>query len=292
MSLLVFSWGFEFIAAKSVLDVVSPITLVFFKYLGAFVILCAIRLIRTGRFPLRKRDIPFYFLCALFGEILYYVGEYGAMYYLPVSIVTILLAFVPAFSILIEWALFKRRPSFKVVLGILVCIIGVALVVGGDLSQLFGRGILGYLLAFMALVAWNIYNFITARLTKNYTAFDLTLVQLAASALVSMPYALFHLPPLSAVDGGFLFAVAYLAVISSCIGFVIYVNALGVIGVTPATLFSNMMPVTATFFGWLFLGETILPVQVVGGIIVVVAGSVVIYWRGKEDRSYGGIRPE
>jgi drug/metabolite transporter (DMT)-like permease len=302
MTVVVFSWGYEYIAAKNVLDAIHPITLVFFKYSIAFVIMFLIKLIWTkligpagGRtsdmsspdslrvFPIKKKDLPYYFLCAIFGELLYYVGEYGAIGFLPVSLVTILLSFVPVLSIIIEWIIYKRRPGAGVITGITVCIIGVGLVVGGDIGQLLGRGSKGYLLAVMAIVSWNIYNFITAKLTDSYTAFDLTMFQLAASTICSAPYALTHLPDIAAVDGGFVFSIGYLVVCGSVLGFIIYVNAVGSIGVTPTTLFSNMMPVTSTFFGWLFLGEMIRPLQIIGGVVVVAAGSVVIWLKGREQ---------
>ncbi|MDR0817729.1 MAG: DMT family transporter [Clostridiales Family XIII bacterium] len=288
MTVLVFSWGYEYIAAKNVLDAIHPITLVFFKYSIAFLIMFAIKVIRTRAdharvFPVNKKDLPFYFLCAIFGEILYYVGEYGAIGYLPVSTVTILLSFVPILSIIIEWIVYKRRPGAGVIIGVAVCVVGVGFVVGGDIGQIFGRSGTGYLLAVMAIVSWNIYNFITAKLADSYTAYDLTMLQLIASAIVSMPYAVTHLPDAAAVDGGFVFSIGYLVVCGSILGFIIYVNAVGSIGVTPTTLFSNMMPVTSTFFGWLFLGELIRPIQIVGGIVVVTAGSVVIWLKGREQ---------
>ncbi|MDR0596610.1 MAG: DMT family transporter [Clostridiales Family XIII bacterium] len=282
MALLVTAWGFEYIVAKSALDNVQPITLVFFKYSAASVILFAVKLVRDRRFPFHKRDIPFFFLCAVFGDVLYYYGEYGAMSYMPISLVTIVLAFVPAISILVEFFIYRVKPTAAMLIGIVVCIFGVALVVGADIQQLAGGRAIGYLLAFMAVGSWNVYNFITARMTGNYTPLDLTLYQLAAAMLVALPYALSNLPSAGMVDRSLVFSVVYLAAVSSAFGFIVYVNALRAIGVTPASLFSNMLPVTSAFFGWLFLGELISPLQIVGGAIVVASGSIVIWLKGKD----------
>jgi drug/metabolite transporter (DMT)-like permease len=282
MAVLVIAWGFEYIAAKSALDNVLPITLVFFKYSVAVVVLLVIKLVRDRRISFRRRDIPFFFVCAIFGNVLYYVGEYGAMNYMPISLVTIVLAFVPIISIFLEFFIYKIRPTVAIVAGIVVGIAGVVLVVGADVSVLTGGRFIGYLLAFMAVGSWNVYNFITARLTGNYAPLDLTIYQLIAAILVSMPYALFNLPDASAVDAGLVGSVLYIAIASSALGFVIYINALHSIGVTPTALFSNMLPVSSTFFGWFFLGELIAPLQIVGGVVVVAAGSMVIWLKGKD----------
>jgi drug/metabolite transporter (DMT)-like permease len=68
----------------------------------------------------------------------------------------------------------------------------------------------------------------------------------------------------------------YLGVVSCALGFFIYVNALSVIGATPCALFSTFMPVTAAFFGRIILNETLTPLQIVGGLIVVVSACVVL----------------
>jgi drug/metabolite transporter (DMT)-like permease len=112
---------------------------------------------------------------------------------------------------------------------------------------------------------------------------DLTLYQLAAAILLSAPYMAFNLPDAAYVDRNFVLAILYLGVISSAFGFVIYVNAIAVIGVTPSALFSNMLPITSAFFGWLFLKETITGTQIIGGILVIAAGSMVIWLKGRYD---------
>jgi drug/metabolite transporter (DMT)-like permease len=282
MTVLVIAWGYEYIAAKAAMETVLPITLVFFKYIVAFVLLMAYKFLRDRHFPFRKKDIPFFFLCAIFGDIMYFAGEYGAMHYMPISLVTIILAFVPAVSIMLEFAIFKIRPTPIVVGGIIACIVGVGLVVGADFSALAGGRMIGYLLAFLSVVSWNIYNFITARLTGNYNPLDLTIYQLAAALIVALPYTVFNMPAPSAYNAELILSVLYLAIASSCFGFIVYVNSVRSLGITPSALFSNMLPVTSTFFGWLCLGEVIAPMQIIGGVVVVAAGSLVIYMKGKD----------
>ena len=48
-------------------------------------------------------------------------------------------------------------------------------------------------------------------------------------------------------------------------------------------MFSNFLPVTATIFGWLFLGETIGMMQFAGGALVIASSCVVIAEKGKME---------
>jgi hypothetical protein len=55
-------------------------------------------------------------------KLLYMVSEYTAMDYIPLSLISIILAFVPALSIVIERIVYKRQPRRKTVIGVAACI--------------------------------------------------------------------------------------------------------------------------------------------------------------------------
>lgn len=283
MTLLVFSWGLEYSMAKHALEAIEPMTLLFFKYLIGFFILLAIKLKLEGRNFIRKKDLPIFFLCALFGDIGYFYSEYKAMSYLPVSLITIILAFVPVVSIVIDRIFFKKIPSKKMIVGILFSIFGIALIIGIDIKVLAQGRVFGYLLSFSAVIMWNIYNFITASLHDKYASITLTLNQIICALLLVWPYALTHMPNWEVLTPSMIGGVLYLGIVSTSICFVIMVKALHILGPTVSAVFSNFLPVTSTFFGWLLLKETIMPLQMAGGIIVIAAGYFVIKERSLLD---------
>lgn len=286
MTLLVFMWGFEYVAAKEALRVLSPFTLIFYKYLIASTILLVIRLIQKRKFPLKKKHIITLVLCSICGEILYFGCEYSAMDYLPVSIISIILAFVPMLSIVLEIFISKKYPNLIIVIGIVICIIGVCMVIGFDVNELASGKIWGYLLAFGAVVFWNGYNFITEKLSDEYDPYDLTFMQLSCTVVLTIPFAFYNSPGLSELSPAVIGGVLYLSTISALIGFMIYVIAISVIGPTPCSLYSNFLPVTAALFGWIFLGETLSGIQMLGGVIIIGSGAVVIWQKGKLDEKY------
>lgn len=281
MILLVFSWGLEYIFAKQALAVMEPLTLVFFKYLVGLAAAAVIKLKMEGRSLFRKKDLPVFIFCAIFGEVGYFYFEYSAMEYLPVSLVTIVLAFVPALSIVIDKALFKKKATKKMAVGILLSIVGIALVIGVDWQILFQGRIIGYLLAFGAVISWNLYNFLTASLHDRYGSATLTLNQIICSLLLVLPYASAHMPDPGSVTVGVVGGILYLGMLTTGIGFIIFVRSLHVLGPTVTAIFSNFLPVTTTLFGWLILKETILPAQILGGATVIAAGYLVIKEKGR-----------
>jgi drug/metabolite transporter (DMT)-like permease len=48
-------------------------------------------------------------------------------------------------------------------------------------------------------------------------------------------------------------------------------------------MFSNFLPITSAFFGWVLLGEALTGMQMLGGIIVVAAACIVIREKGRID---------
>jgi len=297
-TLLIFAWGLEYIFAKRALAVIEPLTLVFIKYLIGFVVVLIIKIqvdakTRTkdekvkAKSLMRKKDIPLFLFCAIFGEIGYFYLEYSSMEYLPVSLITIVLALVPALSIIIDKVMFKKKATKVMGAGIFFSLIGIILVIGVDYRILFQGRLVGYLFAFGAVISWNFYNFLTASLHEEYDSVTLTLNQLICTILLVWPYALTHLPDMKSVTIGVVGGIIYLGTLSTGFGFMVQVRSLHILGPTVTAIFSNFLPVTTTLFGWLILKETISPAQMVGGVIVIAAGYIVIKEKGRvEELSY------
>ncbi|MDR2296323.1 MAG: DMT family transporter [Clostridiales Family XIII bacterium] len=282
MTLLVCFWGLEYIVAKKALEDFDPLTLVFFKYGVAFIVLTPIKLIIDRGIRVRRKHIVPLFVCALFGDIIYYASEYQALSYISVAVLTIILSFVPLLSILIEWVFFARRPSVLMIAGVCACILGIALVIGIDLGRLRGTPF-GYALGAFAVLSWNVYNFFTERLTGAFKVLDLTLYQIVCTLILLAPHMMANPPTLASMTPAAMGGAVYLGVVSCALGFFIYVNAISVLGATPCALYSTFMPVTAAFFGRVLLDEILSPLQIAGGAIVIASACVVLRQKNLSD---------
>ena len=282
MIFLVITWGFDYVTAKWGMNELTPTCLMFTKYFVGFVAVGIIKAIKRDWSLIKKRDIPVLVACAIFGEILYYECEYNAMTYLPVSLLTIVLAFVPAFSVIIERIFLKRKPNRKMIIGIGFCILGIAFVIGADMDTLFQGKIIGYLIAFGAILAWNIYNFLTASL-KQYEPISLAFLQMICATIIMSPVAIHNMTPLSEWSGSLIAIILYMGIIDGAVGFMISIYALKNIGPTATSIYSDFLPVSTAIFGVLFLHESITWLQIIGGIVVIAAGFVVIKEKGRLD---------
>lgn len=285
MIFLVISWGFDYVPAKWGLEILEPMSLLFLKYsFGAATLIIIKFAIQRNLNKPQLRDIPVFILCAIFGELIYFYCEYTSMDYLPVSLITIILAFVPVVSVIAERIIYRRRANRKIIVGIAFCILGIMFVIGSDWHIIFEGRAIGYILAFGAVLSWNAYNFITAseRLEK-YDAGTLSLTQLLCTLCLCSPIAWHSMPPLAEFTPQIIAGIAWIGIVDSGIGFLIMVYGLQKLGPTTSALYSDFMPVSTAFFGAVLLHESITWLQIAGGIIVVAAGFVVIREKGKLD---------
>lgn len=75
-------------------------------------------------------------------------------------------------------------------------------------------------------------------------------------------------------------------------GYLIYVRGVKYPGPTISSLFSNFLPVTSTFFGWLILGQSLGVMQIAGGLIVIVSACYVIIEKSRLQKQELKLRLE
>jgi len=284
MSLVIILWGIGFPVVKFTLETLDPLSILFYRYLIVFWILLIYKKIKIGGGLIKKEDLPLYIVCAIVGDLIYFYSEYTAMDYLPVSLLSIIITLTPMLSVVTERVLYKKKTSLKAIVGIIICVVGVALIIGVDFEILLQGRLFGYILAFVCVFTFNVWNFMTASLHEKYDTITLMLNQMLCAIILLLPHAIYNLPEAAEVTSALIWQMVFLAVINSGFSFFVTVRALHVLGPTTTTLFANFLPVTTTIFGWLLLNETISPLQIIGGIIVILAGYIVIKEKGKSER--------
>lgn len=276
MIFLVTAWGAELAVAKGALEIVNPIVILTVKYILGAMVMAAVLLKTRGFRLLKKRDFGICVICALLGHILYYFFEYSALETVPVANITILMGFLPVGSVIIERLMFKRRSSKALIVGMLVCVCGIALTVGNDIMSLGGGKLAGYIMCVGAVGAWLAYLFVTEAVSEEYDSTLIAFYQTVTAAILTMPYTLTHLPDISLVGTEALPELLYLGLVSEGLCFMIEVKGIQKLGPTISGVYSNFLPVTTAIFGVIMLGQDLGLLQCIGGIIVIISGCAVI----------------
>lgn len=266
-------WGLSFIASKYALTHgFMPMTLAFWRYAVACLVLVPLCLWKEGMPKLARRDILPLVLSALFGITFYYYFEYTGMTYTTASTASLLIATIPIFTLVFTALVHRVFPGKVRALCALVSLLGVFLIIRFGAGGNEGGGTLkGNLLILCCCVCWVLYIEVCGRLRGRLPSLSLTACQAVIALVTMLPLALREgnllpeAPPLAWA------CMAGLGVLCSAFCYYFYVEALGILDAYTVSLFINVNPIAAVLGGFLLLGERMSPVQLLGGAIILVS---------------------
>ena len=162
--LTVFVWGITFVSTKVLLTVVTPIEILFLRFMLGFLALCVIHHRVTPFMGARVEAL--FALAGATGVTLYFLMENIALTMTSASNVGVIVAIAPLFIALIAtFVTREERVGVKFFAGFVMAISGIALIsftgaAAGD------AGLAGCLLAVLAALAWAVYSTIGKRIAK------------------------------------------------------------------------------------------------------------------------------
>lgn len=165
-----------------------------------------------------------------------------------------------------------RRLEPAGVAGLAAGVVGVAVLAEPDPSNLLAGGVVAKLLVFAAVTAFALGSVVTERLDSNLETETLEAWAMlgGAAALHVAAYGLGERTAAVAWDAGAVWSLAFLAVVASGLGFLIYFRLLERLGSVEINLVSYVVPPFAALVGWLLLGERPTTATAVGFFCIVV----------------------
>jgi len=182
---------------------------------------------------------------------------------------TLLANCAPIFVTLATWLLFRRRPGMQFLAGLAAAITGMFMLLRGDFHHA-GGALLGDALGLVTAVFYAGYQIAVARARSAISTARLMAVTGTVTALVLLPIALFsgeRFVPETA--NGWLLLVG-LALISQVAGQSLIAYALAHLPGTFASVALLVQAVIAAALAWWLLGETLTPLAIAGGVLVLV----------------------
>ena len=270
-------WGVSFLLIKLGVEGMSPAALVLFRTTSGFLALAAILLIwRRRLFDADWRPLVFSFVfMAVTNAIIPWTAIAWGEERISSGLASILNSTTVLWTaLLIYWVMPSERPTFVNYIGVVVGFAGVVILV---LPDIVAHGITGDVLGAIAVVIASLSYAVNAmyqrRKMRNVSVFDISVGQLAAGALMSLPIAVTTLPSLH-VEFVPIAAVIALGATGTGVAYLLYYYVMNTLGAVRAAGVTFLVPVTAVFWGVLLLHETISVTFVVG--MVVILGGIVL----------------
>jgi len=266
-------WGSSFVAIKAGLAHIPPVLFASLRYDVAGVLLLGYAALATDRWLPRSRAdwvevlVGSVLLIAAYNAFLF-VGEQGV----TSGVAAILVATSPILTTGFSRLLLPGNRLTPLGLVGLTCgFAGVVLVAVPDSGAVAIGDLVAPGLVFLAAVSVALGSVLIERTdgdigTEGAVAWSFVLgAALMHVASVGLPTE--SVGALSATTEAVV-ALAYLAVLASVVGYVIYFRLLDRLGAVDINLVSYAAPVVAAVAGWLVLGETLEPLTVVGFAVI------------------------
>lgn len=251
-----------------------PLTMSFFRLVIAFLLLLPIgfRSAWTHRSSFWEHRKPL-LVMAMTGICFFNVFLYGALQFTTTTKVSVLEAVIPVATVLLSAFLLKERLAGIQWAGILVSLIGaVWVVMDGRILQLAGSGWnLGDAIMVGAIIMWAIYSIAVKRYMPLFPQYGAVMVMSGISVIVLLPAVLIEwffkgFPSLSWLN---MLGLLYLGAFPSVVALILYNRGVELLGPSRASVFLNFLPVATMTGAYLFLGESISIMQVLGAIVVI-----------------------
>jgi drug/metabolite transporter (DMT)-like permease len=179
-----------------------------------------------------------------------------------------------------------KVPSQATIRGLIVGVAGViVLILPTALRQGIHGGIIaGFILIELSAAGWTLGALLQKRVRARASSFITGAVQQLAAGLVTfIPAALFEKLPHS-VPPRTAWAVAYLVVFGSFIGFTCFVYCVAKLPVAIVSIYTFVNPVVAIFLGWLFFREPFGSREFVS-MLIIFAGVALVRWSETSKQS-------
>lgn len=262
-------WGTTYISTKILFEAFTPVEIVFYRFMLAFVLLVVLYP-KNLKFLSWKTEFHF-FLLGFFGVTLYYLMENWALKYTYASNVSLYASAIPLFTAIIAHYTTKdERFSIHFLVGFTLAMFGIFLVIfNGTLMKL---NPIGDFLAILASVIFAIYTVLIRKLDSTINQLIVVRKTFFYGVLTMIPFMLIPgdtVVQMRNVSAPIILNFLFLTLIASLLCFVMYNRAIGIIGSIKASNYIYIMPLVTIITSMFFLDEKISMLMVIGGILII-----------------------
>ncbi len=266
---VVFIWASNFPIAKYGIGGLDIFVFNGIRYLSALVVITILFRLRGSWKAVSAHDWRRMIALGFLANVVYQLAFIIGLKFTTAGNSAILLATSPLWTIFFNARMHKETIQPHTWLGMLVSLLGIALIVVGSGKELEigGRGMLGDVISLLAAMLWALNTNLQKPLLVNYSSMQLTVVMVAVGALAHTLLALpdaFSLP-WSTIEPTYYLAALISGALTIGVANVLWSYGVKRLGPSRTANVSNLTPVLAFLISYLTLNESVSFLHVVGG---------------------------
>ncbi len=273
-------WGGMYVVSKVVLEVIPPFALLSSRLvLGSvtlgLVILWQKRFLLSARQenPVSKNSAGFFGAAFWVGLVGYGISlgfQFVGTKLSTASNGALVTSATPAFVLLFAALLLRERITPRRLLSLAIASLGVVVVIDPRTVQLDSTLFWGNLSLLAAALTWALYSVLVRKVSQNSNLAVGTAIMLLGGLPISLPSGWWEISTqgMGTITPGIIGGILFLGIISTALAMYLWNYAFAELPAGVASLTFFAQPVVGTLLGWLFLGETITPLFLLGGVLI------------------------
>ncbi|EHL75550.1 hypothetical protein HMPREF1014_01585 [Bacillus sp. 7_6_55CFAA_CT2] len=273
LSLAASIWGGMYVVSKYVLDFIPPLTLVWLRFIIAFVVLYGILKLaekkQKKKVTIRKKD---WLLFAWIGFIGYFISitcQFIGTKLSDAHTGSLVTSATPAFMVIFAALILKEKLTARRLLSTIIATIGVIIVIGWDIE--IGSYFIGTIILVGAAITWALLSIYVKIASIQFSSLVITTYAIFFSLFFITPFMIWELQTSSigTVNTYVILGVLYLGIVSTAGAFFLWNKGLELMDASIGSLFFFFQPIVGSLLGWLLLNETLNSNFFIGGILII-----------------------
>jgi drug/metabolite transporter (DMT)-like permease len=270
-------FGFSFMFSKIVLDYISPIGLIAYRFLVAFIIFETLRLTKVIQIRFHKPQIKSLLLVALFQPVLYFLFETYGLMMTTSSEAGMMIALIPIFVTILSALILHEKTKPIQLFFILLSVSGVLFIQLSKSSNGLAFQLLGFFLLLLAVISAAMFNIASRDASKRLKPYELTYFMMLTGAVVfNLIYVIMLIYQGSLMTYFTVLAnyqvilpILYLGSVASIGGFFLVNFALSRLPAHVTSIYANLSTIVAIIAGAIFLRETLYVYHIIGSAMII-----------------------
>ncbi|WP_318582340.1 DMT family transporter [Bacillus paranthracis] len=273
LSLAASIWGGMYVVSKYVLDFIPPLTLVWLRFIIAFVVLYMILKITEKKqkktVTIRKKD---WLLFAWIGFIGYFISitcQFIGTKLSDAHTGSLVTSATPAFMVIFAAIILKEKLTARRMLSTIIATIGVIIVIGWDIE--IGSYFIGTIILVGAAITWALLSIYVKIASAQFSSLVITTYAIFFSLFFITPFMIweFQSNSIEHMNLYVVLGVLYLGIVSTAGAFFLWNKGLELMDASIGSLFFFFQPIVGSLLGWLLLNETLNNNFFIGGILII-----------------------
>ena len=275
--LAVLFWGTSFVATKTALLEIKPVTVIILRLILATTLLTIIALYTKRNFSINLKSHGWILILAMIATFHLWIQVTG-LQYTTASNTGWIIGTAPIFMAILGLIFFKEKVTLLQMAGILIAMFGLLLLIGkGNILNIDLIKNKGDLLVLGSAFTWGVYSMVNKKISLSYSPLMTILYLFLMMLIIITPFNLNSEAINSVIHLSFIgwISILFLGLFCSGIAYVIWARALRDMESAKVGAFLYFEPFVTVLAAWFFLNEVITLMMIASGLLITVGVFIV-----------------